>query len=66
MFDKVMECRSLQSRLDQSESEDFKIAFVSLFMAAKHDDPRYAYFECFITKVRQAVKDDRELLIALH
>ena len=51
MFDKVMEGLSLHStsRANQlgTQKKEFKIATACLYLAAKCEDPKYPYFECY-------------------
>lgn len=50
MFDKVMEGVSLLSAWSSERivKREFKVAAVCLFLAAKLEDPKYPYFDCFL------------------
>ncbi len=48
MFDKVMEGVSLMKKTEGLNKREFKIAAVCLFMAAKLEDPKYPYFDCYV------------------
>ena len=60
IFDKVMEGISLTARgtekLQHLAKQEFKLACICLYMAAKYEDPKYPYFDSYRRLIFEKVR----------